>query len=108
TPRDSRPLADAGRTRRSGGCTQAHLTPSGGIMQTVGLLVTLTAKAGREDDVAAFLANARSLAEQEEQTIVWYALRLDQQRFAIFDAFASATGRDAHLRGPIAAALMRH
>ena|SRR5438270_8719857 len=77
-------------------------------MLTVGLLVTLTAKAGREDDVAAFLANARSLAEQEEQTIVWYALRLDQQRFAIFDAFASATGRDAHLGGPIAAELMRH
>lgn len=75
-------------------------------MLTVGLLVALTAKPGREADVARLLTDARTLAEQEPQTIVWYAVRLDQQRFTIFDAFTHDTGRDAHLTGPIAAALM--
>ena len=75
-------------------------------MLTVGLLVTLTAKAGREQDVADLLRDARDLAAQEDQTVVWFAVRLDDQRFAIFDAFAGDAGRDAHLSGLVAAALM--
>ena len=75
-------------------------------MLTVGLLVTLTAKAGREGDLTDLLRQAQALAEQEEQTVVWFAVRLDEQRFAIFDAFEADAGRDAHLAGAVAEALV--
>ncbi len=72
----------------------------------VGLLARIVAKPGKEDEVAAFLAGALPLAEGEPATTVWYAIRLGPQEFAIFDAFADDRGRQAHLAGPIAAALM--
>ena len=75
-------------------------------MDTVGLLVLLEAKAGKEDDLASFLAGALPLAQQEPQTTAWFAVRLGPARFAIFDAFPDESGRDAHLAGQIAAALM--
>ena len=75
-------------------------------MLTVGLLAQLTAKDGREDDVEDLLRSARELAAAEEQTVVWFAVRIDQTHFAIFDAFRDDAGRDAHLGGPIASALM--
>ena len=75
-------------------------------MVTVGLYVTLEAKPGREDDVAAFLQGAVPLVNQEPQTTAWLALRLGPTRFAIFDAFPDESGRDAHLAGAVAAALM--
>ncbi len=70
------------------------------------LLVRLKAKPGKEDEVAAFLASALSLAENEPGTVTWYALRLGPSSFGIFDTFADDAGRQAHLNGPIAAALM--
>ena len=72
----------------------------------VGLLARIVAKPGKEDEVAAFLAGALPLAEAEPATTVWFAIRLGPQEFAIFDAFADDRGRQAHLRGSIAAALM--
>jgi quinol monooxygenase YgiN len=72
----------------------------------LGLLATLKAKAGKEDEVEQFLKSALPLAAQESGTVVWFALRLDSNTFGIFDAFADEAGRDAHLSGPIAAALM--
>lgn len=72
----------------------------------VGLLARIVAKADKADEVAAFLAGALPLAEAEEGTTVWFAIRLGPQEFAIFDAFADERGRQAHLAGPIAAALM--
>jgi quinol monooxygenase YgiN len=75
-------------------------------MDTAGLLVLLEAKAGKEDDVASFLAGALPLVQQEPQTTAWFAVRLGPARFAIFDAFPDESGRDAHLAGQIAAALM--
>ena len=75
-------------------------------MDTVGLLVLLEAKPGKEDDLASFLAGALPLAQQEPQTTAWFAVRLGPARFAIFDAFPDESGRDAHLAGQIAAALM--
>ena len=72
----------------------------------VGILATLKAKPGKEAEVEAFLKSALPLANQEAGTIVWYALRLGVSTFGIFDAFAGDAGRDAHLSGPIAAALM--
>jgi quinol monooxygenase YgiN len=72
----------------------------------LGILATLKAKPGKEDEVEQFLKSALPLANQEMGTIVWFALRIDHNTFAIFDAFEDESGRDAHLSGPIAAALM--
>jgi quinol monooxygenase YgiN len=77
-------------------------------MNTVGLLVVLEAKAGKEDDLARFLAGALPLVQQEPETTAWFAARLAPARFAIFDAFPDDKGRDAHLAGQVAAALMAH
>jgi quinol monooxygenase YgiN len=75
---------------------------------SVGLLVTLEAKPGKEDDVAAFLNGALPLVEQEPETTAWFAVRLGSARFAIFDVFPSEAGREAHITGPVAAALMEN
>ena len=75
-------------------------------MVTVGLLATLTAKPGKEDELAAFLASALPLAEGEAETTAWFAIKLDDTTFGIFDVFPGPEGRQAHLDGPIAAALM--
>lgn len=75
-------------------------------MITVGILVRLEAKPGKEEELAAFLMQGLELANQETTTPVWFALRLGGGSFAIFDAFANETGRQAHLNGPIAKTLM--
>lgn len=75
-------------------------------MVRVGLLVRLHAKPGKEAEVASFLESGLALANQEAATVVWFALRLAPATFGIFDAFADESGRQAHLAGPIAAALM--
>jgi len=77
-------------------------------MTAVGLFVTLEAKPGKEEDVARFLQGAVPLVEQEPQTTAWFALRLGPSRFAIFDAFRDEAGREAHLAGQVAVALMEH
>ena len=78
------------------------------VQTRVALFVELKAKPGREDEVATFLAGARPLAVAEPLTTTWFAVRFDSQTFGIFDAFESDEGREAHLKGPIAAALMEH
>jgi quinol monooxygenase YgiN len=75
-------------------------------MVKVALLVRLEAKPGKEAAVEKFLAGALPLANQEATTPVWFALRLGPSTFAIFDAFADDAGRQTHLSGPIASALM--
>ena len=75
-------------------------------MITVGLFVRLQAKSGKEEELAAFLMQGLELANQETTTPVWFAFRLGSRSFGIFDAFADETGRQAHLNGPIAKALM--
>jgi quinol monooxygenase YgiN len=75
-------------------------------MVKVGLLVRLVAKPGKESTVAEFLAGALPLAQAEPATVTWFALRLSANEFGIFDAFPDDKGRQAHLTGPIAAALM--
>jgi quinol monooxygenase YgiN len=72
------------------------------------LLARLEAKPGKEQEVAAFIEGALSLAQQETETISWYALQLGSSTFGIFDTFETEEGRKAHLNGPIAAALMAH
>jgi quinol monooxygenase YgiN len=66
----------------------------------------MKAKPGKEAEVETFLKSALPLANQEAGTAVWFALKLSPSVFGIFDAFADDAGRDAHLSGPIAAALM--
>lgn len=75
-------------------------------MLKVGLLARLEAKPGKESEVEALLTGAVALANEEAQTLVWFAFKLGPRSFAIFDAFAGESGRAAHLSGPIAAALM--
>jgi quinol monooxygenase YgiN len=73
---------------------------------TVSFVARLVAKPDTSDEVASFLADAVGLANQEAGTIVWFALRTDPTTFWIVDAFPSDADRQAHLNGPIAAALM--
>lgn len=73
---------------------------------TVGLLVTIEAKPGRESDVEQFLDVGLSLVNQEPGTALWFALHLGGPRYGIFDAFLDDAGRDAHLHGQVAEALM--
>src|SRR5512138_1464376 len=75
-------------------------------MVTLSLFVRLEAKPGKENDVAAFLKQGLELANQETTTPLWFALRLGPSTFAIFDAFRDEHGRQNHLNGPIAQALM--
>ncbi len=75
-------------------------------MTDVALVVKLQARSGMEDQLSTFLAGAVDLANQEEGTPVWFALRTDPSTFWIVDAFPGEAERQAHLDGPIAAALM--
>jgi quinol monooxygenase YgiN len=70
------------------------------------LLARLQAKPGKEEELAEFLKSALPLAQEEDQTIAWYAIKLDESTYGIFDTFADDSGRQAHLDGDIAAALM--
>jgi len=70
------------------------------------LFARFEAKPGKEADVAAFLEVGLTLANQEAQTPIWFALRLSDRVFGVFDAFETEAGRQAHLEGPIAQALM--
>ena len=72
----------------------------------VGLLVRIEALAGKEDEVAAFLAGALPLALDEPATTAWFAIRIGPSTFGVFDVFAGEEGREAHLAGQIAAALI--
>ncbi|MGH2510205.1 MAG: putative quinol monooxygenase [Ktedonobacteraceae bacterium] len=75
-------------------------------MTTVGLFVRLEAKPGKEETVASFLRGALPLAQEEPGTTAWFALRFGPSTFGIFDAAPDENGRNAHLAGRIAAALM--
>ena len=75
-------------------------------MVTVGLLVRLVAKPGKEAEVASFLEGGLALVQQEPATTAWFAVRLGPSEFGIVDAFPDDAGRQAHLGGQVAAALM--
>ncbi|HMG33223.1 MAG TPA: antibiotic biosynthesis monooxygenase [Blastocatellia bacterium] len=75
-------------------------------MLSLGLFVRLEAKPGKEEEVAAFLLKGLELANQEPTTPLWFALRLGPSTFAVFDSFHDESGRETHLNGPIARALI--
>ena len=72
----------------------------------VGLLVRLEAKKGKEAEVEAFLKSGLALAQQERATTAWFAIKFGPSSYGVFDVFPDEPGRQAHLSGPIAAALM--
>jgi quinol monooxygenase YgiN len=74
-------------------------------MVKLALWVRLEAKPGKEGEVESFLRNGLTLVQQEPATAAWFAIRLGQSTFGIFDAFPNEEGRQAHLSGRVAAAL---
>ena len=75
-------------------------------MVTVALFVRLEAKPGKEMEVLQFLQSGLQMVQQEPETAAWFALQTGTSTFAIFDAFPSEQGRQAHLTGRLAAQLM--
>ncbi|MET0527977.1 MAG: antibiotic biosynthesis monooxygenase [Microvirga sp.] len=75
-------------------------------MTKFALYVPLKAMPGKEQEIADFLRSAVSLVNAEPGTISWYAIQEGPSSFAIFDTFEDEAGREAHLNGKVAAALM--
>jgi quinol monooxygenase YgiN len=75
-------------------------------MVKVALYVRLEAKAGKEADVESFLRGGLPIVQEEPATTAWFAIRMGPSTFGIFDAFPDEAGRQAHLTGRVAAALM--
>ena len=88
------------------GLTGGRRSVRDGARVRAALLVGLEAKPGMEAALLSFLQRGLSMVEQEPATITWYAIRRGPSTFAIFDTFPDATGRQAHLAGRVAAALM--
>lgn len=75
-------------------------------MVNVALLVRLEAKPGKEAEVEGFLKSGLAIVQNEPETVAWFAIRMGTSTFGIFDAFPTDVGRQAHLAGRVAAALM--
>jgi quinol monooxygenase YgiN len=75
---------------------------------TKGLLVRIEAKPGKESDVEEFLNQGQSLVEEEPETTAWFAIRLGESTYGIFDVFPDEDGRNAHLGGEVARALAQN
>ena len=70
------------------------------------LFARFEAKPGKEADVEAFLQKGLEMANEESTTPIWFALKIAERTDGVFDAFPDEAGRQAHLDGPIAKALM--
>jgi quinol monooxygenase YgiN len=68
-------------------------------------LATLEAKEGKGAELGKFLEAGRALAVAEEETVTWYAFRIDETRYGIFDTFTTEEGRQAHVKGRMAEAI---
>jgi len=75
-------------------------------MAKTALYVRLEAKPGKEAEVEKFLKDGLPLVQQEPATVAWFGIRMGPSTFGIFDAFPDEAGRQAHLNGKVAAALM--
>ena len=71
----------------------------------LGIFALLEAKPGKGDELAAFLEAGRALALAEEGTVTWYAFKISDTSYGIFDTFETEDARDAHLAGQIPQAL---
>jgi quinol monooxygenase YgiN len=72
---------------------------------TLGILATLEARPGKGDELGTFLRAGRDLAVAEEGTVTWYAFKISDTSYGIFDTFATDDARTAHINGQIPAAL---
>jgi hypothetical protein len=70
-----------------------------------GLLALLEAKPGKGDELGSFLESGRALALAERDTVTWYAFKISDTEYGIFDSFETEDGRQAHLNGEIPTAL---
>ena len=75
-------------------------------MAKLAIWAEVQAKPGKEKEVEGFLKSAQPLAEREGGTLTWYAVQIGPGKYGIFDTFADEKGREAHLTGEIAKALM--
>lgn len=89
-----------GRRKSASNCVEVD------AMAKFALYVPLKAKPGKQADVEAFLKQGAEMAKKEPGTVSWFALSEDDGRYSVFDTFNDEAGRDAHLNGDIAKALM--
>jgi quinol monooxygenase YgiN len=75
-------------------------------MATKAIWVMLKAKPGKENDIEAFLKQGAAMSNDEAQTVTWYGVKIAPGMYGVFDTFDDEAGRDAHLNGEIAKALM--
>ncbi len=75
-------------------------------MAKLALYVRLKPKPGKEAEIEAFLKQGAVMAKQEPGTVAWYAIKEDDDAYSVFDTFEDEAGREAHLHGEIAKALM--
>ncbi|MET7994347.1 antibiotic biosynthesis monooxygenase [Amycolatopsis sp. NPDC005232] len=75
-------------------------------MVAYGFFAEIEAKEGKEDEVEAFLKEAKTLVDAEPGTIAWFAFPIGPRKYRIFDAFDSEQGREEHLEGKVKAAIV--
>jgi quinol monooxygenase YgiN len=66
----------------------------------------LKEKPGKEADVEAFLKQGAEMSKDEPNTVTWYGVKIAPGVYGVFDTFDDDAGRDAHMNGEIAKALM--
>jgi|ERR1700722_833950 quinol monooxygenase YgiN len=71
----------------------------------LGIIALLEAKPGKGEELGAFLKSGRALAVAEKDTVTWYAFKISETEYGIFDSFETEEGRQAHLNGEIPTAL---
>src|SRR4029077_1238452 len=102
--KESKPLLPASKTKRRIHQTKGRKCFVAKVQ--LALIAKLEAKPGKETEVENFLKGALPLVEEEPGTIAWFAIRMGTSSFGIFDVFYNEAGREAHLGGKVAAALM--
>ena len=70
-----------------------------------GVLALLQAKPEKGGELGRFLEQGRALAVAEAGTVTWYAFKVSETTYGIFDTFEDEDGREAHLNGEIPKAL---
>jgi quinol monooxygenase YgiN len=75
-------------------------------MATKAIWVMLKAKPGKESAVEAFLKQGAAMSHNEPKTVTWYGVKIADGMYGVFDTFDDEAGRDAHMNGEIAKALM--
>ncbi len=71
----------------------------------LGLVALLEAKPDKGDELASFLESGRALAVAEHGTVTWYAFKISDNSYGIFDTFETEDARQAHIKGEIPKAL---